>query len=49
MKFLLGQRLVNNNFFCTTCIIPHPRNNHATELNKKKLKIELNKKIEKLN
>ena len=31
MKFLLGQRLFNNIFFCTTYIIPYPRNNHATE------------------
>ena len=26
MKFLLGQRLFNNNIFCTTLIIPYPRN-----------------------
>ena len=31
MKFLLGQRLFNNNILCTTCIIPYPRNNHTTE------------------
>ena len=31
MKFLLGQRLFNNNIYCTTLIIPYPRNNHATE------------------
>ena len=31
MKFLLGQRLLNNIIFCTTWIIPYPRNNHATE------------------
>ena len=31
MKFSLGQRLLNNNIFCTTCIIPFPRNNRATE------------------
>ena len=30
MKFLLGQRLFNSNIFCKTCIIPYPRNNHAT-------------------
>ena len=27
MKFLVGQRLFNNNISCTTWIIPHPRNN----------------------
>ena len=32
MKFLLGQRLFNNNIFCTTWIIPYPKNNNATEL-----------------
>ena len=31
IKFLLGQRLFNNNILCTTWIIPYPRNNHATE------------------
>ena len=31
LKFLLGQCLFNNNIFCTTCNIPNPRNNHATE------------------
>ena len=31
MKFLSGQRLFNNNIFCTTLIITYPRNNHATE------------------
>ena len=31
MKFVLGERLFNNNIFCTTCIISYPRNNHATK------------------
>ena len=31
MKFLLGQRLFNKNIFYTTCIIPYPKNNQATE------------------
>ena len=31
MKFLSGQRLINNNIVCTTCIIPYRRNNHFTE------------------
>ena len=34
MKFLLGQRLINNKIFCTNCFIPYPRNNHAKKLNK---------------
>ena len=44
MKFLLGQRLFNNNIFCATCIIPYPRNNHATEM-----KLKLNKIKDKFN
>ena len=32
MKFLLGQRLFNNNIFSTTRIFPYPRNNHQGKL-----------------
>ena len=31
IKFLSGQRLFNNNIFCTIWIIPYPRNNQATK------------------
>ena len=34
MKVLVGQRLFNNNIFCTTWIIPHPRNNQEIKLKK---------------
>ena len=36
MKFLLGQRLFNNNIFCTTCIIPYPRKQPCYRLKLKK-------------
>ena len=47
MKFSLGQRLFNNNIFCKSLIIPYPRNNHATELNY--IKSKLNKIKDKFN
>ena len=34
MKFLLDQRLFNN-IFCTTWIIPYPRNNQENEIKEK--------------
>ena len=44
MKFLLDQSLFNNDIFCTTWIIPHPKKQQR-KLNKRKLnQINLNQR-----